>query len=327
MQIMQKLNYVKGGNNLRTMRDSFFDKLYEIARKDPNVVLVDADMGAPSLDKFRKDMPSQFINVGIAEMNAITVASGLALGGKNAFAYAIAPFITLHCYEQVKIDMCAMNIPVTTIGVGAGFSYEDSGPTHHTTEDIAAMRVLPNISILNITDNIMASKSAEIAYKSKSPLYVRLDREPLENIYSEKDKFEDGVSCLRNGSDVCIVATGNMVHKALDVARTLKKRSVDAAVIDLYRLKPVNVKLLLKYMKQSQKIVTLEEHLIHGGLGSIVSEVVTDNSVNLPLKRLAIPDKYCYTYGGREAIRKTIGLDTNSVVKTILNFSGNKNKK
>ena len=310
-----------------TMRDAFFDKLYELARSDPNVVLVDADMGAPSLDKFRKDLPAQFINVGIAEQNAISVASGLAFEGKKAFAYAIAPFITLRCYEQIKVNMCSMKIPVTAVGVGAGFSYEDSGPTHHTTEDIAIMRALSNITIINATDNVMASKCAEIACDSNDPMYVRLDREPLPVIYDKKETFEDGVSCLKKGKDICIISTGNMVHKALEVADILKNEMLDVSVVDLYRLKPVNKKLLLEYINQSERIITLEEHLIDGGLGSIVAEVFVDNTVTIPMKRIAIPDKYCYTYGGREAIRRTIGLDTDSVVKTILNFADKKKMK
>ena len=312
---------------MSTMRDAFFDKLYTLARKDPDVVLVDADMGAPSLDKFRRDVPAQFVNVGIAEQNAISVAAGLAFEGKKAFAYAIAPFITLRCYEQIKVNMCSMKIPVTAVGVGAGFSYEDSGPTHHTTEDIAIMRALPNITIMNATDNTMAERCAEIACNSKIPMYVRLDREPLPTIYDKKETFEDGVSQIKKGKDICIVATGNMVHKAIEVADILKKEMINVSVVDLYRLKPVNKKLLLKYINQSDKVVTLEEHLIDGGLGSIVAEVFVDNNVTKPLKRMAIPDKYCYTYGGREAIRRTIDLDTDSVVKNILKFSDKKKMK
>jgi len=309
-----------------TMRDAFFDKLYTLARKDTDVVLVDADMGAPSLDKFRRDLPAQFINVGIAEQNAISVAAGLAFEGKKAFAYAIAPFITLRCLEQIKVNMCSMQIPVTTIGVGAGFSYDDSGPTHHTTEDIAVIRSLPNITIMNSTDNIMAEKFAEIACKSDVPMYVRLDREPLPDIYKKGETFKDGISQLTKGKDICIIATGNMVHKALEVAKILKKEMINVSVVDLYRLKPVNKKLLLKYVNQSNKVVTLEEHLIDGGLGSIVAEVFVDNNITTPMKRIAIPDKYCYTYGGREAIRRTIDLDTDSVVKTILNFADKKRR-
>jgi transketolase len=303
-----------------TMRDAFFNKLFELARKDPNIILVDADMGAPSLDKFRTDVSAQFVNVGIAEQNAITVACGLALGGKIPFAYAIAPFITLRCYEQIKVDMCAMKLPVTCIGVGAGFSYEDSGPTHHTTEDISIMRALPNITILNSSDSIMAEKCAEIAVKHKGPMYVRLDRESLPNLYNKNETFKDGVHQFKKGKDVCIISTGNMLHKALEVSNILKKQKINVAVVDLYRLKPVNKELLVKLIKQSKKVVTLEEHLIDGGLGSIIAEIIVDKNLKLPLKRLAIPDKYCYTYGGREAIRKTINLDTKSVVKAVKNF-------
>ena len=200
-----------------TMRDAFFDRLYELARKNPDIILVDADMGAPSLDKIKKDMPAQFVNVGIAEQNAIVVACGLALSGKIPFTYAIAPFITLRCYEQIKVNMCAMKLPVTCIGVGAGFSYEDSGPTHHTTEDISIIRALPNITILNSTDSIMASKLADIAVKHDGPLYLRLDREPLPDLYDKKETFKDGVHQFKKGKHVCIISTGNMVHKAIKV--------------------------------------------------------------------------------------------------------------
>lgn len=310
-----------------TQRDAFFDKLYKIAKNDRDVILICADMGAPSLDKFRRDLGSQFINIGIAEQNMITVASGLALSGKKVFTYAIMPFVTLRCYEQIKVDMCAMDIPVTLIGVGAGFSYDDSGPTHHATEDIAIMRVLPNITILNVTDNIMASACADIAYNYTTPLYVRLDRAPLPEIYRTSENFSNGISCLRSGKDVCIVATGNMVHNALEIADKLREHSIDAAVVDLYRLKPVNSESLLNYLKQSTMVVTLEEHLINGGLGSIVAEVIVDNDVNIPLRRLAIPDKYCYTYGGRDTIQKTIGLDTEEVGKRILKLFDKKKVK
>ena len=129
------------------MRDALFNRLYEIAKNDKDVVIVSADMGAPALDRFRRDLSNQFINTGIAEQNTILVSAGLTLGNKKVFAYAIAPFITLRCYEQIKIELAAMNIPVTLIGVGAGFSYDDSGPTHHTLEDLSIMRVLPNIIV------------------------------------------------------------------------------------------------------------------------------------------------------------------------------------
>jgi len=303
-----------------SMRDAFFNELYEIARKDRDVILVSADMGAPSLDKFRRDLGRQFINVGIAEQNMITLATGLALSGKKAFVYAIMPFATLRCYELTKVNLSLMNMAVTIIGVGAGFSYDDSGPTHHSTEDIAVMRALPNMTILNSSDSVMAAKFAEMSCKLPGPSYVRLDREILPPIYNEDDSFSDGLTNLKTGEDIYIISTGNMVHRAFEVSNRLEEHSINSGIIDLYRLKPINEELLLANIKKSKRIVTLEEHLITGGIGSAVAEILADNGKALPLKRIAIRDKYYYAYGGRNNIQSLCGLDTDSVTKTILEW-------
>ena len=303
-----------------SMRDAFFEELYEIAKEDRNTIIVSADMGAPSLDKFKRDLGSQFINVGIAEQNMITIATGLALSGKKVFAYAIMPFATLRCYELTKVNLSLMNIPVTIVGVGAGFSYDDSGPTHHSTEDIAVMRVLPNMTILNSSDSVMAAKFAGISCKMSGPSYVRLDREILPPIYNQDYSFSDGLTNLKAGRDMCIISTGNMVHRAFEVSNKLEEHSINASIIDLYRLKPINEKLLLANIKESKRIVTLEEHLITGGIGSAVAEILVDNGKTLPLKRIAIRDKYYYAYGGRNNIQSLCGLDTDSVTKTILEW-------
>lgn len=309
-------------SNAISMRDAFFDEIYNIARKDRNVIVISADMGAPSLDKFRRDLSAQFINVGIAEQNMVTVATGLALSGKKAYVYAIMPFATLRPYELVKVDFSLMNIPVTIVGVGAGFSYDDSGPTHHSTEDISVMRVLPNMTILNASDSVMAGKFAEISYKLPEPSYVRLDRELLPSIYTPDDSFSKGLTVLKTGKDLCIIATGNMVHRALEVSSKLAKYSVDAGVVDLYRIKPINEKALLRAVQQSRRVVTLEEHILDGGVGSAVAEVLIDNEKTVPIKRIGIPGKYYYAYGGRENIQLQCGLDEESVTKTILTWFG-----
>jgi len=303
-----------------TMRDAFFNKLYEIAKKDRNVIVISADMGAPALDKFKANLSSQFINVGIAEGNMVTVAAGLALSGKKVFIYAIMPFVTSRCYEMIKVDLSLMNIPVTVVGVGAGFSYDDSGPTHHSTEDIAIMRSLPNMMVLSPSDNIMVAKFAQMSCKISVPSYIRLDREILPLIYSQDDEFLDGLSCLEAGRDLVIISTGNMVHKALELTKRLKKHSISAGAIDLYRIKPINSELLLKEIGPVKRIITLEEHLITGGLGSAVSEVIHDAGKMLYLKRFAIPDKYYFAYGGRQNLQSICGLDINSVIKIILDW-------
>jgi len=311
-------------NNLQQnipMRDALWDRVYKLAKENSDIVIVSADNGAPALDKFRKGLSGQFINTGIAEANTILVAAGLALAGKKVFAYAIAPFISLRCYEQIKVNLAGMNIPVTLVGVGAGFGYDDSGPTHHTVEDVSIMRILPNMTVNTVTDNVMAAALADISCKLTSPNYLRLDREILPNIYKQGTDFSSGLMVLKESSDIYIVATGNMVHRALEVSEELKKHSVEAGVIDLYRL-PVNEKLFLESINKAKKIITLEEHTIPGGMGSAVAEVLADNNKFIPIKRIGLDCRkgYCYKYGGRENIQSLYGLDKENIVKTILNL-------
>jgi len=303
-----------------SMRDAFIGKLYDIGLKDKNLIFVTGDMGAPALDDFRKNLASQFVNVGIAEHNMIAVASGLALEGKKTYCYAIAPFASSRCHEFTKIDLSLMKIPVTIIGVGAGFGYDDSGPTHHTTEDISIMRVLPNMEIYCPADSLSASKIAELTHKSGKPGYVRLDRQLQPLIYSDDERFEEGFKELRTGDEIGIIATGNMVHVALDVANKLNAKGKNIGVIDLYRIKPINP-FLKEVLKNYKYLVSLEEHLLDGGLGSLISEIVTDNNLNVKLKRLGVKE-YLYKYG-RENMHEYCGIDANSVARFIENWDVN----
>lgn len=304
-----------------TQRDVFWNKVYEMAKADRDVVIVTADMGAPSLDKFRTDLPGQFINVGIAEQNAILVASGLAMTGKHPFVYAIAPFITLRCLELIRVENSIMNIPITIVGVGAGFGYDDSGPTHHLIEDIAILRAMPNIVINSISDNVMADAVAEMSCSMKVTNYVRLDRLPSQDIYEQGTKFNDGLAVLKNGNDGYILTTGDMVNTALGAVAKLNENDQSVGVIDIYDI-PINKPLLIKAIEQAKFIITLEEHFLPGGLGSAVCEILADAGILIPVKRLGISiDKgYCYEYGGREVIREFYGIDISEVSKQVKGF-------
>jgi len=301
-----------------SQRDSFWNKVYELAREDTDVMIVSADMGAPALDKFRKDLSQQYVNTGIAEQNAVLVAAGLALEGKKVFAYAIAPFITYRCIEQIKLYLAAMKVPVTLVGVGSGISYDDSGPTHHTIEDISMLRVLPNFTIHNTTDSAMATALAEISCRMDKPNYVRLDRKMASDLYDENSDFSVGVASHREGSDLALVATGNMVYRALEVAEALAKEKVSASVTDVYSI-PVNGPALLDAVGTAERIVTMEEHALPGGFGSAVLEVLSEQGRNTPVLRLGmdISESYCYKYGGREHMQGLYGLDTASVLGSI----------
>jgi len=299
------------------MRDAFISELYKYAKENSDIIYITNDQGAISLDKFRSDIPDQFINAGVSEQNIISTATGLSLGGKKVYVYSIASFITLRSFEQIKLDLCAMNIPVTIIGVGACYSYSADGPTHHATEDISIMRSLPNMEIYSPSDSNMARGLVDISLKSSSPIYIRLDREKFPILYDEKDDFSVGFKSIRNGKDICILATGVMTHTALEVAEELKKENLDTKVIDIYRLKPINSKGIIKEIIKNKKIVTLEEHTINGGLGSIIAEIFADFNIRKDLKRIGIEDKFLFGYGSRKKLHIDSGIDKKSIVEKI----------
>lgn len=300
--------------NQTTMRDTFWNRIYELAKIDRDVVVIAADMGAPALDKFRRDLPGQFINAGIAEQNAMLVATGMALKGKKVYVYAIAPFITMRCYEQIRIYPAGMNLPITIVGVGAGVCYEESGPTHHAVEDISILRILPNMKIYSACDNNMTKRFADLTYAEKSPSYVRLDRIILPNIYPEGTDFAEGLGILRPVSDITIMATGCMIKTALEVSDTLQKKGIKIGVIDAYRI-PVDAEKFLSMAKGIKTLYTLEEHTLPGGLGSQICEIAMDHDIGIKVKRLGFDfsKKYCYTYGGREQIHPEYQLDAASI--------------
>jgi len=306
-------------NNI-TQRDSFWNKVYDLAKKNKDIVVVSADMGAPSLDKFRTDLSAQFINVGIAEQNGILVASGMATEGKRVFVYAIAPFITFRCLEQIRVNNSMMKIPITVVGVGAGFGYEDSGPTHHMTEDIALIRSMPNLVINSISDSVMSAAVAERSCQMTQANYVRLDRLTLPTLYKEDEDFSKGVAVLRKG-DYYIAATGSMVHVALEAAEKLNQKGLNVGVIDVYTI-PIHEANFISAIAGTAKLIALEEHFLTGGFTSAVCETLQDNGVVMPVKRigLSLEQGYCYEYGGRNVIREHYGIDVDSVVEKVSAF-------
>ena len=291
------------------MRDAFWDRIYELAKEDTDIVIVSADLGAPSLDKFRRDFPDRYINVGIAEQNAVLVGTGLALAHKKPIIYAITQFLTLRTYEQFRIYPCGMNLSVTLVGVGAGACYSESGPTHHCIEDLAVMRTLPNLDIYNVSDSAMADTMADVAVDGCGPKFIRLDRDIFPEL-PPRD-MDKGYFFARSVQPVTVLATGNMVHIAVELADKLNAEGMKIGVADVFRF-PLDELGLVEALKSCKQLVTLEEHALCGGLGSYILELLNDAQIMLPLKRLGFDTrdgyKKCYDYGGREAIRHGFGL-------------------
>ncbi|MBI4394409.1 MAG: 1-deoxy-D-xylulose-5-phosphate synthase [Euryarchaeota archaeon] len=305
-------------------RDATFEELYKIAVADRDVVVISADMGARKFKEFKRDIPDQFYNVGVSEQNAISVAGGLAVEGKIPFVYGIGNFVTLRCYEQLKVDVACMNLPVTVIGMGAGYVYSIDGPTHHITQDIAVMRCLPGMTIWSPSDYTMAGGIIPLAYRTPGPKYIRLDKGPFTPMYEpDSAEFTQGCGIVRNGTDLTIVATGVMTTQALQVADDLEASGISARVVDVYRLKPVDAPRLASLLDGTARIVTLEEHSIVGGLGSIILETLSDHGIRVPVLRLALPDQYRFEVGSRDYLRRLDGLDRHGVTRKIMDWAKN----
>lgn len=313
----------------RGMRDVFFKALFEVAKKDKNVILITADTGAVCHDDFKKILGKQYINVGIAEQNMIGVAAGLAMAGKIVYVYAIIPFATMRCYEQIRVDLCCMNLPVTIVGIGAGFDYSTLGPTHHGMEDIALMRSLPGMTIYSASDSLMAGILANVTYQQAGPKYIRFDRTGVPLVYKDEKSidFSRGFAVLRKGKDLYIIATGRMVYNALQVAKKLSAQSIHTGVIDLFKIKPLNEKMVWDVIKKVGYVVTLEEHFITGGIGSVISEMLIVKR-NIPaFKPIGIPNQFCRQYGKREYLQRLYKLDVNNVTKIIKEWVKNKDNR
>ena len=299
------------------MRDAFFDSVYELAAHDPNLIFLTADHAAFSLERFKRDLPRQYFNVGIAEQNMVSVAAGLALSSKRVFIYSIANFVTLRCFEQISVDLGGMNLPVTIVGSGPGYSYGSDGPTHHATQDVAILRTLPHLTILNPADAVASTACVQMGYKAVGPTYIRIERGVLPVLYDDHHSFSAGFAQIRMGRDLLIISTGIMVHKALEVSDRLSEIGIGAGVLDLYRLKPVYEPSLLSSLQGVERIVTLEENSIVGGLGSLVAEILADHKRMIALKRIALPDRHCYEYGNRDWQHSYEGLDVAGIVRVI----------
>jgi transketolase len=297
------------------IRDAFFDEIYALAQADRNLVFLTDDMDAFALRQFKATLPKQFINIGVAEQNMINLAAGLASCGKRVFAYGIAPFVTLRCYEQIKVNLCSMNLGVTVIGVGSGFSFGFDGPTHHGTQDVAIMRALPEITILNPSDAGLAAACARWSYESNSPVYVRLDKGVFPDFPAATDGA--GFRIIRPLQARNIIATGFMVSEAAAVADELNRQGDSVGVVDLFRLKPIDERLVRDVLAKSQAVMTLEDNAVVGGLGSAIAEIVADNHLDVSVTRCAIPDKQYIVYGTREWFHTVTGIDRAGILRRI----------
>lgn len=304
-------------------RKVFSDTLFELAKEDRDIIVLTSDSrGSASVENFAKYLPEQFVDVGIAEQNLVSIASGLAGCGKKPFVFSPACFLTTRSIEQIKIDVAYTGRNVKLIGVSGGVSYGPLGSTHHALEDIAFMRAIPNMTVILPSD---ANQTRILVKKLVSyigPVYVRMGRNPIEDVYSDKDiPFEIGKgNVLLDGEDVTIIATGEVVKIAYDAGILLRYKGIYARVIDMHTIKPIDEEIILESAKKTKLIVTVEEHNIRGGLGSAVAEVITQR---FPVKMvmLGIPDEFSIT-GSQKEILRYYGIVPENICDIILEKLG-----
>ena len=304
------------------MRDVFFKKTADFMRRNKNIILLTNDMGAPSLDFISNNFPNQIINMGITEQNIISTAAGLASAGKKVIVYSISTFITLRSLEQIKLDLCVMNLPAIIVTVGAGYSYAVDGPTHHAIDDISVMNSLANLNIFCPSDPNHLSKITSKIFRLKNVSYLRLDRGKWNSLKTKKNDFSNGFRVVKKGTDICVITIANMVHKLMGIANKLNKHQINLQIIDLFQIKPLNVKKIVPVLKKFNKICIIEEHSINGGLGSILLKNLHDKVSNRSkFLHIGIEDKNLYTYGMRDNIHKASGLSDKNLIGKIKKFS------
>ena len=296
------------------IRAGFGRGLVKAGQLDNNVVACCADLtGSVKMDAFQKEFPDRFFQIGIAEQNLVTVGAGLAAAGKVAFVSSYAAFMPGRCWEQIRTTICLNEQPVKLIGAHAGISVGPDGATHQMLEDIALMRALPNMVVLAPCDSIEAEKATLAMAKDKRPNYMRMAREATPIIKNEKTPFQIGPAyVLEKGADVTLIATGTMTPQAVKAAELLYKDGIEAEVVHVPTIKPLDVKTILQSLKKTGCVVSAEEAQITGGLGSAVAEVIADEGLAVPLIRIGMKDRFGES-GDPEQLMHHFGLDAQHI--------------
>lgn len=307
----------------KATRESFGEALCKLAETNNDIVVLDADLAAATkTGVFKKAYPDRFFDCGIAECNMVGIAAGLATCGKIPFAASFAMFSAGRAFEQVRNSVCYPKLNVKIVGSHAGISVGEDGATHQCCEDIALMRAIPNMVVINPCDHYEMIEAVKAMAEHQGPCYVRLGRLAVETINHNDDyKFELGKGIeLKDGKDVTIVATGLMVQEAMKAAAALKEDGIDARVLNIHTIKPLDNEIIIKAAKETGKLVVVEEHSVIGGLGEAVTSLLAEN-YPVPVKKIGVNDTFGYSGPAVELLKK-FGLSAENIQKTTKEFLG-----
>lgn len=303
------------------MRDAFARTLYQVAKKDPKVFIVVADISpAGSMAPFREEFPDRFVNVGVAEQAMIGLCAGLALRGCTAFAYTIATFSIYRPFEQVRVDLCYQNLPVTVVGIGGGVSYSTLGGTHHSQEDIAVMGSIPHMRILAPCDPLETEAATWACARRQGPTYLRLGKAGEPTLTANAvDPFVFGkLRCIKAGTDACILSYGPIMKMAMDVAARLEQEEGQSvAIVSCHTLKPLDREGLMAILRRFPKVVVIEEHSERGGLGAQVKQLAWESKASCALSTFGLQDEFIHVYGSHAELLSAHGLNADRILQQV----------
>lgn len=301
------------------MRNDFVRQMLVEMKRDPSIYFLTADLGFNALEPIEKEFPKRFINVGISEQHMIGMASGLAFEGKKVVCYSIASFAVLRPYEAIRDDVCYHDLDVKIVGVGGGYNYGAAGVTHHTIEDFAITRVLPNMKVLAPGYSWEAREATKALMQSGGPAYIRLGKSPGLSLERPGFKFAIGKGfVIREGKDVVLISTGNTLDLACETADLLEKEGNLTAVISMPTIKPIDAPLIRRYAANAKGVFTIEEHSTIGGLGDAVKDVLWASGTNSVFEAFGIPaDRFLKDVGDRNYMLRRAGLEASALSRRV----------
>lgn len=301
------------------MNSAYIGKLMEIAESDHNVIHLLADSGTGYDELFRRNFPEQIYNFGIAEQNMVSAAAGMATVGKIPFVFTTGAFLAYRSLEFIRDDVCFQNLNVKIIGMGSGLSWSSLGPTHHTTEDLSVLRALPNLMILSPATPNQVGACMKKAYEYTGPVYIKIGMNHEKEYYERDCLIDDtGIDILREGEDVTIFVTGSILEEVMLAADMLGKEGFSANVVNTVTLKPFSNVIANSIILKSKNVFSVEEHNIHGGLGSILAEIVAYGGLGKRIHPIGLRDCFAEGYGTHYAVRRINALDAESIFRSIL---------
>jgi transketolase len=301
------------------MRTTFLETLSELAERDARIWLVTGDLGYSVLEPFAARFPDRYLNVGVAEQNMTGVAAGLARCGKIPFTYSIANFPTLRCLEQIRNDVCYHEADVKVVAVGGGLAYGPQGYTHHGLEDLGIMRMMPGMTVVAPADPVETRLATRAIAAHPGPCYLRLGKAKEPVVHTSEPDFRLGRAIpVRPGRDVTLISTGGLLKAAVEAAGRLAAEGIDAAVLSMPTLKPLDAEAILRAASATGHILTLEEHSITGGLGSAVAEVLAEAGEAVRFRRYGVPGRIYHEIGSQAYLLRRLAGDLDEAVRALL---------